>query len=145
MTKLNTNLQPQSVTLWNEGSSQGHTNQTADSNYILPKGLQAATVETVHNIRERLETEKLLLSHADAPVMFVKLSCVLVLDSLKMSRWKSCTALFSLQQNVRPLRLAPLSGTRCRRILFFSGACRKCYMILYLQGRSQGNRLPIML
>lgn len=99
------------------------------------KGSKAATAETVHNIHERLKTKKLLLSHTDAPVMFVKLSCVLVLDSLKMSRWKSCTALFSLQQNVRPLRLAPPSSMQCR----------KCYVLLYLQGRSQGNRLPIML
>lgn len=80
----------------------------------------------------------------DTYVMFVKLSCVLVLDSLKMSRWKSHTALFSLQQNVHPLRLAP-PRKQCRFILFFSGTCRNCYIILYLQGRSQGNQLPIML
>lgn len=61
----------------------------------------------------------MLLAHTDAPVMFVKLSCVLVLDSLKMSRWKSCTTLFSFQQTVRPLRLAPLSSMQCTLFLFF--------------------------
>lgn len=37
--KLNTSLRLQSVTQWNEDGSQGRTNQTADSNYVLPKGL----------------------------------------------------------------------------------------------------------
>lgn len=59
-----------------------------------------------------------------------------------MSRWKSHTALFSLQLNVHPLRWAPQS-MQCR--VFFSGTCRNCYIIFYLQERSQGNQLPIVL
>lgn len=90
---------------------------------VCLKGSKVATVETVHNIHKRLKTEKLLLSHTDAPVMFVKLSCVLVLESLKMSWCKSCRTLFSFQQTVHFLRLAPLSSTQCTHFLFFCGAC----------------------
>lgn len=86
---------------------------------VCLKGSKVATVETVHNIHKRLKTEKMLLSHTDAPVMFVKLSCVLVLESLKMSWCKSCRTLFSFQQTVHFLRLAPLSSTQCTHFLFF--------------------------
>lgn len=61
-----------------------------------------------------------------------------------LSWWESCIGLCGSQQNVRRLRRAPPSIRReCSAVIFFfswSG-----YIILYLQEKSQGNQLLIVL
>lgn len=129
----------QSVALWKEDGSQGRTNQTADSNYILPRSPRHQWVFRVQ--------KKMLLLRPDSPVLFVKLSCVLVLDSLQMSQRKSCTALLSLQQNVRALRQAP----PCTADLFSSSVGLAEIVTLYcicrgeVKGISYQSRFEVIL
>lgn len=59
------------------------------------------------------------------------------LDSLKMSRQKSRLALFSLWQNVRPLRLAPLS-MHCQLILFSPGLAEMARLCFICWGEVKG-------
>lgn len=105
---------------------------------FCPKRSEAAALETVRAINERLTTEEMLLLQADAPVMFVRLSCVGLSSNVTME-----IALGLVWFRSKVLFLSDLLlGVRCS---FLETHADPVILGLYLQGRSRGNRLPITL